>query len=79
MNSEYALLTEKEEIWARMLMQVLEDNGISCAALPVFGAGLVSKTGMQERLKVLVPSAALPQAEELLQELFSAEPVFEEE
>ena len=78
MKNEYALLTEKEEIWARMLMQVLEDNGIPCAGVPVYGAGLISKTGMQERLKVFAPSGVLPQAHALLEELFSAEPVFEE-
>ena len=73
MNSGYVLLTEKEEMWARMLMEVLEDNGIPCAALPVYGAGFAMRTGMQERWNVLVPAGDLPRAEELLQELFSAE------
>ena len=79
MNDEYVLLTEKEEMWARMLIQVLEDNGISCTTLPVYGAGFSIKTGMQDSLKVFVPSEKLSQAEELLQELFSAVPVREEE
>ena len=78
MNDGYVLLVEKEEMWAQMLMQVLEDHNISCAALPVYGAGFAIKTGMQERLKVYVPSENLPQATELLQELFSAEIVQEE-
>ena len=72
-NDEYVLLVEKEEIWAKMLMQVLEDNRIPCMALPVYGAALVIKTGMQERLKVYVHSKNLKQASELLQELFSSE------
>ena len=78
MNDGYVLLVEKEEMWAQMLMQVLEDHNISCTALPVYGAGFAIKTGMQERLKVYVPSENLPQATELLQELFSAEIVQEE-
>ncbi len=79
MNNEFVLLVEKEEMWARMLIQVLEDNSIPCAALPVYGAGFTLKTGIQERLKVFVPSGNLPQARELLQELFSADSVCEEE
>ena len=73
MTGGYVLLTEKEEMWARMLMEVLEDNDIPCAALPVYGAGFAMRTGMQERWSVLVPAENLTHAEELLQELFSAE------
>ena len=77
MNGEYVFLTEKEEMWARMLMEVLEDHSISCTAVPVYGAGFSIRTGMQERLKVYVPGNRLPQGEELLQALFSAELVEE--
>ncbi len=73
MTGGYMLLTEKEEMWARLLMEVLEDNDIPCAALPVYGAGFAMRTGMQERWNVLVPAENLTRAEELLQELFSAE------
>ena len=78
MNGEYVFLTEKEEMWAQMLVQVLEDNGISCTALPVYGAGFTLRTGMQDQLRVFVPSQQLPRASELLEELFSAE-ILEEE
>jgi hypothetical protein len=73
MEHNFHLLTEKEEMWAKMLMQVLSDNGIPCISQPVFGAGLVVRSGMQERLKVFVPSEKLQHASELLQELFSGE------
>ena len=79
MKDGYVLLIEKEEMWAKMLMQVLEDNKVPCVAIPVFGAGLSIKTGMQERLKVYIPSENLPQATELTEELFSAESIQEEE
>ena len=72
------LLVEKEEMWARMLMQVLEDHHIPCAALPVFGAGFTMKTAMQERLKVYVPAECFPQAAELAEELFSADSILDE-
>ena len=79
MKEGYVLLTEKEEMWARMLMEVLSDNGIPCTSLPVHGAGLVLRTMAQERLKVFVPAADLHRATELTQVLFSAEAVMEEE
>lgn len=73
MSDGYVLLVEKEEMWAKMLMQVLEYNNVPCTASPVYGAGFALKTGMQERLKIYVPSKNLPQATELLQELFPTE------
>ena len=79
MPQEYVFLAEKEEMWARMLMQVLEDNAIVCTALPVYGAGFAARTGIQDRLKVFVPAGKMPQAVELLEALFSAEAIFEEE
>ena len=73
MQDEYVLLIEKEEMWAKMLMRVLEDNQVPCTAIPVYGAGFSLKTGMQDRWKVYVPSVNLPQATELTEALFSAE------
>ena len=78
MRDGYVLLVEKEEMWAKMLIQVLEDNNIPCTAIPVYGAGFSIKTGTQERLKVYVPVDNLPQATELVEELFSAESIQEE-
>ena len=72
-NDDYVFLVEKESMWAKMLEEVLKDNNIPCVTVPVLGAGLTLKTGMQERLKVLVPSKSKTQAEELMNELFSAE------
>ena len=78
MDNGYVLLVEKEEMWARMLLHVLEDHGIPCTALPVYGAGFVMRTGMQDRLQVFVPAEQLAQASELVQELFAAELVQED-
>lgn len=78
MKNGYVLLSEKEEMWAKMLMQVLEDNNVPCAAMPVYGAGFSIRTGIQERLKVYVPAENLMQATELVEELFSAESIQEE-
>ena len=73
MNNDFVLLVEKEAMWAEMLQEVLKDNDVPCVAIPVFGAGLTLKTGMQERMRVLVPPEKKQKAEELLHELFPNE------
>ena len=60
-------------MWARMLMEVLTDNGIPCATRSTYGAALVIRAGMHERLKIYVPSECFEKASELADELFSAD------
>ena len=73
MDDRFVILTEKEAMWAEMLMEVLRDNGIFCTAAPVFGAGFSMRTGTPERLKVYVPAEEADRAAELMEELFPAE------
>ena len=70
MNGEFVLLTEKEAMWAEMLTEVLRDNSIPCASMPVLGAGFSMRTGMPERLKIFVPEEKHVQARELMAALF---------
>ena len=79
MSDEYVFLIEKEEMWARMLLEVLEDNHVPCVSLPVYGVAVALKTGKQERLKVYVPASYVQQATELVEALFSEESILEEE
>ena len=73
MENNFVVLTTQESMWASMLMDVLADNGITATALPVFGAGLALKAGMQEQLRIYVPQECLSQAQELLDALFNSE------
>lgn len=70
METSYVFLTEKEAMWAEMLMEALQKADIPAASVPVYGAGLVMRAGVQERLRIYVPLKSKPQAEELLEELF---------
>ena len=79
MTAGYVLLVEKEEMWAKMLIQVLEDNHVPCVAFPVYGAGLSIKTGIQERLQIYVPAEYVISATALVEELFSADSILEDE
>ena len=71
MKDAYVILTEKEEIWAKMLMEVLEEHKIPHAAKSVYGAGLVIRTGLQERLTVYVPAEYYEQSKGLTEALFA--------
>lgn len=73
MDSSYTFLAEKDEMWARTLMQVLKENDIPYSVLPVHGAGVTIKTGMQERLRVFVPAEYKEKASALLNVLFSSD------
>ncbi len=73
MDSEFILLTEKEAMWAEMVMEVLRDNGVPCASMPVLGAAFSMRTGTPERLKVYVPEEKRAEAQELMAELFPEE------
>ena len=77
MSSNYEQLTVKEEMWAKMLMEVLADHHIPCLSQPVYGAGMSIRSGKREELIVYVPRQNLPQAQQLLEELFSADNIME--
>ena len=72
MHQNYEILIETEEIWAKMLLEVLQEHEIPCAAKSVYGAGLVIRTGLQEQLIVYVPADFYEQAKALSDALFSA-------
>jgi len=73
MVSGYEFLVEKEYMWAGMLMQVLEDNGIPAVAQGVNGEGMALRTGIQDAQRIYVPTEHLQSARELIDQLFSGE------
>ena len=73
MDGEFAVLTEKETMWAEMLLEVLRDHEIPYAQLPVLGAAFSMRTGTPERLRIYVPADQLARARELMAELFPAD------
>ncbi len=68
--TDYCLVTEKEEMWAKLFAQVLTDNEIPFTSLPVFGAALALRGGAVEHERVYVPYGVLDRAAELLKETF---------
>lgn len=73
MDTDYELLTEKDAMWAEMLIQVLEDHHIPYTSMPTCGAVMAIRGGIQERLKIYVPRQDMPKAQELYSELFPSE------
>ena len=78
MTGDYVFLIEKEEIWAKVLMEVLADHGIPYAVRALYGAGFVLRTGAAEWLKIYVPADCFEKAAGLADELFSGEGVEED-
>lgn len=73
MDNKYVFLTEIEEPWAQMLMEILEKNGIASVGFSVHGAGLVTMTGVREKRKIHVPAGQLEAAQDILQAFFVKE------
>ena len=73
MDGEFVQLTEKETMWAEMLLEVLRDHEIPYAQLPVLGAAFSMRTGTPERLRIYVPADRLDEARVLMAELFPAD------
>ena len=66
-DADYCLLMEEQTPWAETYAQLLADEEIPYTMLPVFGAGIVQRTGGQERYKFYVPFARLDEARAVLQ------------
>ncbi len=73
MSNTYTLFTEKDAIWADILVQLLKNNGIPCVAKPVHGAGMVVGAGVQERMRLYIPAEMVSQAEALMADYFPAD------
>lgn len=69
-SDDYCFVAEKEEMWAKMFMDILGDQGIPYANLPACGTAMTMKAGMIERQRIYVPYEALDQALQLLKESF---------
>lgn len=73
MPDDPCFLVEKEQIWASVLSEVLDDNGIPFFCKNVLGAGMAIKTGpMRERVRFYVKKCDIPKANDIVEELFSA-------
>ena len=63
---DFCCLTEREEIWAKLLLEIFQDNGIPAAQLPVLGAGVALKSGVARRCRIFVPYERLEEAGDLM-------------
>ena len=71
---DFCFLDEQTQMWAEMLCDVLEKNGIPCFSRSVLGAGLAMAVGANmDRQRVFVPYEKLDEAKEIDSELFAGE------
>ena len=72
-SKDYCFLVEKEEMWAKMLQELLQNNQIPAVLVPTLGAAVSLKSGRAELYQIFVPYAHLEQAADLLQMAFGDE------
>lgn len=69
-GDDYCFLVEKEEMWARMLVEILEDNGVHPVCKDTSDVVMVMRGGEKSRLGIYVPFRHLELAQELMQAAF---------
>lgn len=71
---DLCLLTERDHIWSGMLEDVLHQHQIPFITRSLMGAGLTMIVGsLSEIVRFYVPYSHLPQAQELVDELFASD------
>jgi len=74
--TDTCFLTEQDYVSSGILEDVLQQNGIPFLKKQVMGAGLAIKVGpMLDRSRFYVPYPQLETAEEIVEDLFSVQPV----
>ena len=73
MNEDFVFLVEKEELWAKRLIEALENNKIPTVYFPVYGKALSLQAWKEEILRIYVPKEFYLQATKINEELFNPE------
>lgn len=72
-EDDICFLTEREQMWAEMLEDVLRQNGIPYIFKNRYGRGITVTLGFgSERVSFFVKYRDLPRAREIVEELFEA-------
>ena len=78
-SEDFCFLAEQDPLWVQALCDLLQDNGIEYLTRNVHGAGMISKTGIPQRVRFFVRYRDHQQAKELNEAFFNASFVFEGE
>ena len=69
-GDDYCFLVEKEDMWAQMLLEILEDNGVHPICHDAMDVVWVMRGGEKSRQRIYVPFRHWDLAQELMQEAF---------
>ncbi len=78
-SEDFCFLTEPDPLWVQALSGLLRDNGVEYLTRNVHGAGMITKTGIPQRVRFFVRYRDFEKAKELNEAFFNADFVFEEE
>lgn len=68
--TDFCFVTEKDEMWAKMFLEILKDNDIPYTQLSSVGAGLAIRAGVTDQIRIYVPYEKLDTALDLLKQAF---------
>jgi hypothetical protein len=68
---DYCFLTEPDALWVQALEDLLRDNGVAYLTRRVYGAAMITKTGIPQRVRFFVRYRDYQQAKELNEAFFS--------
>lgn len=69
-GDDYCFLVEKEDMWAKMLVEILEDNGVHPVCQDALDVVMVIRGGAKSRQSIYVPYRHWELAQELMQAAF---------
>ena len=72
-GEDFCFLTEPSPLWVQAHRDLLEDNGVEYVTRNVHGAGLISKTGIPQRVRFFVRYRDHQRAKELSDAFFNAD------
>ena len=78
-DDDFCFLTEPEHLWTQALRDLLQDNGVEYMTRNVHGVGMITKTGIPQRVRFFVRFRDHQRAKELNEAFFNAGFVFDTE
>lgn len=69
---DFCFLTEPDALWVQALKDLLQDNGVEYLTRNVYGVGMMTKTGIPQRVRFFVRYRDYQRARELNEAFFSA-------
>lgn len=76
-SEDFCFLAEPEPVWVQALRDLLQENGVEYMTRNVYGAGMIAKTGIPQRIRFFVRYRDYQRAKELNDAFFNGSFLFD--